>query len=66
MPEEGMARYIEMHHILLCRDFNSRTGQAPDYEGGVIDTSANIPNQPSNEDTIHSVTNTVSFYYFFV
>ena len=29
MLEEEVARYIEMHNILLCGDFNSRTGQAP-------------------------------------
>ena len=28
MLEEEVARYIETHHILLCEDFNSRTGQA--------------------------------------
>ena len=47
-----MARYIEMHHILLCGDFNSRTGQAPDYEAGVIDTNVNVTNQRSNEDKV--------------
>ena len=35
MLEEEVARYIEMHHILLCSDSNSRTGKAPDYESGV-------------------------------
>ena len=50
--EEEVARYIEMHHILLCGDFNNRTGQAPDYEAGVIDTNVNVPNQRSNEDNV--------------
>ena len=49
MLEEEVARYIEMHHILLCGDFNSRTGQVPDYEAGVIDTNVNVPNQRSHE-----------------
>ena len=52
MLEEEVARYIEMHHILLCGDFNSRNGQAPDYEAGVIDTNVNVPNQRSNEDKV--------------
>ena len=52
LEEEEMARYIEMHHILLCGDFNSRTGQAPDYEAGVIDTNVNVTNQRSNEDEV--------------
>ena len=52
MLEEEVARYIEAHHILLCGDFNSRTGQAPDYEAGVIDTNVNVPNQRSNEDKV--------------
>ena len=52
MLEEEVAGYIEMHHILLCGDFNSRTGQAPDYEAGVIDTNVNVPNQRSNEDKV--------------
>ena len=39
MLEEEVASYIEMHHILLCGDFNIRAGQAPDYEVGVIDTN---------------------------
>ena len=55
---EEVARYTKMHHILLCSDFNSRTGQAPDYEAGVIDTiyyiytNVNVPNQRSNEDEV--------------
>ena len=52
MLEEEVARYIEMHHILLCGDFNSRTGQAPDYEAGVIDTNANVTNQRSHKDKV--------------
>ena len=52
MLEEEVARYIETHHILLCGDFNSRTGQAPDYEAVVIDTNVNVPNQRSNEDKV--------------
>ena len=47
-----MARYIEMHHILLCGDFNSRTCQAPDYESGVTDINANVPSERSNEDIV--------------
>ena len=47
-----MARYIEMHHILLCGEFNSRTGQAPDYESGVIDIDANVPSERANEDIV--------------
>ena len=30
----------------------SRTGQAPDYEAGVIDTNVNVPNQRSNENKV--------------
>ena len=41
-----------MHHILLCDDFNSRTGQAPDYKAGVIDTNVNVPSQRSKEDKV--------------
>ena len=52
MLEEEVARYIETLHILLCGDFNSRTGQAPDYEAGVIDTNVNVSNQRSNEDKV--------------
>ena len=52
MLEEEVARYIEMHHILLCGDFNSRTGQAPDYESGVTDINANVPSERSNEDIV--------------
>ena len=47
-----MARYIVKHHILLCGDFNNRTGQAPDYESKVIYINANIPSQHSNEDIV--------------
>ena len=50
--EEEVARYIEMHQILLCGDFKSRTGQAPDYESGVIDSNANVPSERSNEDIV--------------
>ena len=49
MLKEEVAMYIETHHILLCGDFNSRTGQAPDYEAGVIHTNGN---QRSNEDKV--------------
>ena len=52
MLEEEVARYIKMHHILLCGDFNSRTGQAPDYESGVTDINANVPSERSNEDIV--------------
>ena len=52
MLEEEVAKYIGMHHILLCGDFNSRTCQAPDYEAGVIDAIVNVPNQRSNEDKV--------------
>ena len=52
MLEEEVARYIEMHHILLCGDFNSRTGQAPDYESGVTDINANVPSERSNDDIV--------------
>ena len=51
MLEEEVAGYIEMHHILLCGDFNSRTGQAPDYESGVTDINANVPSE-RNEDIV--------------
>ena len=47
-----MASYIEMHHILLCGDFNSHTGQALDYESGVIYINANVPSERSNEDIV--------------
>ena len=50
MLEEEVDRYIEKHHLLLCGDFNSRTGQAPDYE--IIDTNVNVPNQSSTEDKV--------------
>ena len=43
-----------MHHILLCGDFNSRTGQAPDYKSGVIDINANVPSERSYEDIVSS------------
>ena len=43
--EEEVARYIKMHHILLCGDFNRRTGQAPDYESGV-------PSERPTEDIV--------------
>ena len=52
MLEEEVARYIEMHHILLCSDFNSRTGQAQDYESGVLDTNANVTRECFNEDIV--------------
>ena len=51
-----MARYAESHHVILCGDFNSRTGRAPDYgniinvlnecciEDGVINTELKIAN----------------------
>ena len=52
MLEEEVARYIEMHHILLCGDFNSRTGQATAYESGVTDINANVPSERSNEDIV--------------
>ena len=41
-----------MHHILLCGDFNSRNGQAPDYESGVTDINANVPSERFNEDIV--------------
>ena len=41
-----------MHHILLCGDFNSRTGQAQDYETGVLHTNANVPSECFNEDIV--------------
>ena len=44
MQEGEVARYIEMHHILLCGDFNNRTGQAPDYKAGIIDNNVKVPN----------------------
>ena len=47
-----MARCIEMHHILLCGDFNSQTVPAPDYKSGVIDSNVNVPNQRSSEDKV--------------
>ena len=33
-------------------DFNNRTGLAPDYEAGVIDTNVNVPKQRSNVDEV--------------
>ena len=54
MLEEEVARYIDMHHILLCGDFDSRIGQAPDYESEVTDINANVPSERSNEDNIVS------------
>ena len=50
--KEKVDRYIEMPHILSWGDSNSRTGQAPDSEAGVIDTNVNVPNQRFNEDKV--------------
>ena len=47
MLEEEVARYIEMHHILLCGDFNSRTGQV------VMDIDANVPSELYSERYSH-------------
>ena len=52
MLEEEVARYTESHHILLCGDFNSRTGHAPDYENRVIDNNTNLLDQRYNEDVV--------------
>ena len=35
MLEEEGARYTESHHIILCGDFNSRAGRAPDYDNNI-------------------------------
>ena len=42
-----MARYTESHRIVLCGDFNSRTGRAPDY-----DKNINVSNERCNEDGV--------------
>ena len=42
-----MAKYTESHHIILCDDFNSRTGRAPVY-----DNNSNVPNERCNEDGV--------------
>ena len=42
-----MARYTESHHIILCGDFNSRTGRAPYYE-----IKINVLNERCNEDGV--------------
>ena len=42
-----MARYTESHHIILCGDFNSRTGRAPDYDNNI-----NVLNGRCNEDGV--------------
>ena len=43
-----MASYTESHHIILCGDFNSRTGRAPDYDIIIISTF----NKRCNEDGV--------------
>ena len=45
MLEEEVARYTEIHHIILCGDFNSRTGRVPDYDNNI-----NVLNERCNED----------------
>ena len=47
MLEEEETRYTESHHIILCGDFNSRTGRAPDY-----DNNMNVLNERCNEDGV--------------
>ena len=47
-----MDRYIEMHHILLYGDFNSRIGHAPDCESGVMDINASVASERFNEDIV--------------
>ena len=47
MVEEESARYTESHHIILCGDFNSRTGRAPYYENKI-----NVLNERCNEDGV--------------
>ena len=47
MLEEEVARYTVRHPIILCDDFNSRTGGAPDY-----DNKINVLNERCNEDGI--------------
>ena len=47
MLEEEVARYAESHHIILCGDFNSRTGRALDYDNNI-----NVLNERCNEDGV--------------
>ena len=47
MLEEEVTRYTESHHIILCGDFNSRTGRAPDYDNNI-----NVLNERCNEDGV--------------
>ena len=47
MLQEEVARYTESHHIILCGDFNSRTGCAPDYDNNI-----NVLNERCNEDGV--------------
>ena len=49
MLEEEVARYTESHHIILCGDFNSRTGRAPDYDNNI-----NVLNERCNEDGVNN------------
>ena len=35
MLEEEVARYRESHRIILCGDFNSGIGRAPDYDNNI-------------------------------
>ena len=47
MLEEEVARYKESHRIILCGDFNSRIGRAPDYDNNI-----NVLNARCNEDGV--------------
>ena len=47
MLEEEETRYTESHHIILCGDFISRTGRAPDYDNNI-----NVLNERCNEDGV--------------
>ena len=47
MLEEEVAIYTESHHIILCGDFNDRTGRAPDYDNNI-----NVLNERCNKDGV--------------
>ena len=42
-----MARNTDSHRIILCGDFNSRTGYAPDFDNNI-----NVLNERCNEDGV--------------
>ena len=47
MLEEEVARNTDSHRIILCGDFNSSTGYAPDFDNNI-----NVLNERCNEDGV--------------